>query len=219
VLRGLLWRVCFRRKLRPHHVTGDTTYGTAENIVAVEDAGIRAYFPLADWDRTRYDGPSRFAYDAARDEFRCPEGHPLRRHTAKFGAQAVVYRADPATCNACPVKAACTASDRGRTVRRSFFTAYLERVREHHRTPGYEKSMGKRKVWIEPLFAEAKDWHGLRRFRLRGLDNVNIEGLLIAAGENLKRFLAAAGSGRRHAPCGSLVALPEPPLRGAVATG
>jgi transposase len=211
-LRDLLWRVRFRRKLRPRQVTGDTTYGTAENIVAVEDAGIRAYFPLADWDRTRYYGPSRFAYDAARDEFRCPEGHPLRRHTAKFGVQATVYRADPATCNACPVKAACTASDRGRTVQRSFSAAYLERVREYHRTPGYEKSMRKRQVWIEPLFAEAKDWHGLRRFRLRGLDNVNIEGLLIAAGQNLKRFLAATGWGRRHAPCGSLVALPKPPL-------
>jgi transposase len=45
-MRDLLWRVCFRWKLRPRQVTGDTTYGTTENIVAVEDAGIRAYFPL-----------------------------------------------------------------------------------------------------------------------------------------------------------------------------
>ena len=46
---------------------------------------------------------------------------------------------------------------------------------------------------VEPLFAEAKLWHGLRRFRRRGLENVNIEGLLIAAGQNLKRFLAVTG--------------------------
>ena len=58
-----------------------------------------------------------------------------------------------------------------------------------------------------PLFAEAKQWHGLGRFRLRGLANVNVEGLLVAAGQNLKRFLAATGWGRRRAPCGSLVAL------------
>ncbi len=50
-LRDLLWRVCFRRKLRPGQVTGDTTYGTVENIVAVEDAGIRAFIPLPDFDR------------------------------------------------------------------------------------------------------------------------------------------------------------------------
>ena len=40
---------------------------------------------------------------------------------------------------------------------------------------------------------------------------MNIQGLLIAAGQNLKRFLAATGWGRRHAPCGSLVALPREP--------
>lgn len=69
--------------------------------------------------------------------------------------------------------------------------------------------MRKRQVWVEPLFAEAKAWHGLRRLRLRGLENANIQGLLIAAGQNLKRFLAAGGWGKRHAPCGSLVSLPR----------
>jgi hypothetical protein len=68
--------------------------------------------------------------------------------------------------------------------------------------------MRKRQVWVEPLFAEAKEWHGLRRLRLRRLENANIEGLLIAVGQNLKRLLAATGWGRRHGPCGSLLALP-----------
>ena len=58
--------------------------------------------------------------------------------------------------------------------------------------------MRKRQVWVEPLFAEAKDWHGLRRFRLRGLEKVNSEALLIAAGQNLKRLLSrGAGDGAR----------------------
>ena len=64
--------------------------------------------------------------------------------------------------------------------------------------------MRKRKVWLEPLFAEAKQWHGLRQFRLRGLQNVNMEGLLVAAGQNLKRWLSATGRGHRHGPTGSL---------------
>jgi hypothetical protein len=59
------------------------------------------------------------------------------------------------------------------------------------------------------LFGEAKDWHGLRRFRLRGLEKVNMEGLRVAAGQNLKRWLAARGWGRRLAPCGSLLARPR----------
>ena len=44
--------------------------------------------------------------------------------------------------------------------------------------------------------------HGLRRFRLRGLAKVNIEGLLVATGQNLKRLLKAWGWGRRPYPVG-----------------
>jgi hypothetical protein len=83
----------------------------------------------------------------------------------------------------------------------------------YHATEAYKKAIRKRQVWVEPLFAEAKEWHGLRRLRLRGLMNANIQGLLIAAGQNLKRFLAASGWGRRHAPCGSLLVLPREPER------
>ena len=90
---------------------------------------------------------------------------------------------------------------------RSFYEEYLDRVRGYHATEAYKKALRKRQVWVEPLFAEAKLWHGLRRFRLRGLENVNIQGLLIAAGQNLKRWLAVSGWGRRHALCGSLVAV------------
>ncbi len=209
-MRDLLWRVCFRWKLRPGQVTGDTTYGTVENIVAVEDAGIRAFFPLPDFDRrTPYFGKSAFTYDTVSDAYRCPQGQLLSRRKTKYTEEEVVYRADAATCNACPVKPQCTASDHGRTVHRSFYADYLDRVRGYHETEAYKKAMRNRQVWVEPLFAEAKEWHGLRRLRLRGLLNANIQGLLIATGQNLKRFLAATGWGRRHAPCGSLLALPR----------
>jgi transposase len=205
-----LRRVRFRWRVRPERVVADTTYGTIENIQALEDAGIRAYVPLADWDRTPYYGISQFTYDPEHDVYHCPQGHALTRYTAKHTEQAVVYRAQPATCNACPVKAACTASDRGRTVQRPFGADYLERVRGYHATEAYQKAMRKRKVWPEPLFGEAKQWHGLRQFRLRGLAKVNMEGLLIAAGQNLKRWLAATGWGRRHGPTGSLAASVAP---------
>jgi len=77
-------------------------------------------------------------------------------------------------------------------------------VKAHHHRPAFQKAMRKRSVWVEPLFAEAKQWHGLRQFRLRGLHNVNIQGLLVASGQNLKRYLAARGWGRRSGPTGSL---------------
>ena len=87
------------------------------------------------------------------------------------------------------------------------YAEYLDRVRAYHQTPAYEKAMAKRKVRVEPLFGEAKDWHGLGRFRLRGLWKVNSEALLIATGQNLKRLLRQRGWGRRPWPNGT----PEAP--------
>lgn len=114
-----------------------------------------------------------------------------------------VYEAPAATCRACALKAQGTTSQRGRRVGRSLNEDELDRVRGYHATEPYARAMRKRKVWVEPLFAEAKDWHGLRRFRLRGLENVNIQAHLIAAGQNLKRLLSRWGWGRRPWPNGA----------------
>jgi transposase len=204
----MLWRTRFRWQVRPRQVTGDTTYGTVENIVALEDQDIRAYVPLPNFDeRTPFYGASHFTYDPDRDEYRCPQDHALRRSHAKYTEGVVVDQAEAATCNACPLKAACTESSRGRQVRRSLYAEYLERVRAYHQTAAYEKAMAKRKVWVEPLFGEAKDWHSLRRFRLRRLWKVNAEALLIATGQNLKRLLRKRGWGRRPWPNGAPEAL------------
>ena len=130
-----------------------------------------------------------------------------------------LYQAPTVTCNACLLKAQCTGSAKGRQVKRSFDEPYVERVGGYHATEAHKMAMRKRQVWVEPLFAEAKEWHGLRRFRLRGRVNVNIKGLLVAAGQNLKRFLAATGRGRRQAPCGSLLALLRESWRPSVVFG
>ena len=205
-----LRRVIFRWQVQPERVVADTTYGTVENIRQLEAMGIRAYVPLPDFDgRTPFFGKGRFTYDAEHDEYRCPAGQSLRRRKAKYTEGVVVYQAEAPTCNACPLKAQCTASDRGRQVRRAFDEDCLDRVRADHATPAYQKAMRKRQVWVEPLFGEAKQWHGLRQFRLRGLKQVNMEGLLVAAGQNLKRWLAATGWGRRYGPAGRLI-LPSP---------
>jgi hypothetical protein len=83
----------------------------------------------------------------------------------------------------------------GRQIKRSLDEAYLEIVRGYRPTAAYQKAMRKRQEWVEPLFAEATAWHGLRPLRLWGLLNANFQGLLIAAGQNLKRFFAATGWG------------------------
>jgi hypothetical protein len=50
------------------------------------------------------------------------------------------------------------------------------------------------------FYLKAKEWHHLHKFRLRGPEKVNVEGQLIAAGQNFKRWLKATGWGRRTVP-------------------
>ncbi len=200
----LLWCTQFRWKIRPHQVTGDTTYGTLDIIQAVEDAHIRAYMPLAEpGERNSLLGIHQFLYDAEQDIYTCPQGEPLAYHYTRHVMNVRVYRADAETCNRCPLKIQCTTSFQGRTIHRNLRDQYTEHVRAYHQTEAYEKAMGKRKVWIEPLFAEAKQWHGLRRFRLRRLWKVNCEALITASGQNIKRLLQKRGWGRRPVPTGT----------------
>ena len=209
----LLWWSRFRWKLRPRQITGDTKYGTVANIAAIEGQCIRAYVPLS--EAGRRPGlfvEQDFAYDAATDTYRCPAGQHWRFLSQCQAKQRRIYAAPAGVCRTCVLRPQCTTSSRGRRVGRGLHERDRDRVRGYHDTETYAKAMRKRKVWVEPLFAEAKDWHGLRRFRLRGLEKVNSEALLVAAGQNLKRLLSWRGWGRRPFPTGAAgIALPACP--------
>lgn len=203
----LLWRVRFRWKLWPRQFTGDTTYGTAEIVTALEQQRILPYVPLPNFDqRTEVFGQRDFRYDAEHDLYICPAGAQLRVLPSGCTDQFKQYRAKASVCNACPLKSQCTTSNTGRKLSRHVAEEAFERVRAFHQTDAYKKAMNKRKVWVEPLFAEAKDWHGMRRYRLRLLWRVNIEALMCAAGQNLKRLLKKRGWRRRPFPAEALYA-------------
>ncbi len=76
----MLFRSTFRWGLRPRSVTGDAAYGTRENLIAIEKAGIRAYAALADQQkRTALFTIEDFVYVAEKDVYTCPRGETLRR--------------------------------------------------------------------------------------------------------------------------------------------
>ena len=197
----LVWRACFRWKLRPRQITGDTKYGTVDNLTAIEGQRIHAYIPLSKaGQRAGRFGDTDFTYDAANNVYQCPGQATLTFISEGARTQRRIYQAPAATCRACALRDQCTTSTRGRRISRSLDEDMLERVRGYQETDAYANALRKRQVWVEPLFAEAKQWHGLRRFRLRGLTKVNGVALLIATGQNLKRLLSARGWGRRPWP-------------------
>jgi transposase len=203
----LVFRTRFRWKLWPRQVTGDKKYGSEENLVAIEHQGIHAYIPIADVDhRTEFFSIEAFTYDAERDVYVCPAGKELQFCQRQTTERSRRYRARAKDCNHCPLKAKCTTSTQGRSLCRSVDEACLERVHAYQQTEPYKKALRKRQVWVEPLFAEGKDWHGMRRFRLRRLWRVNCEALIRAAGQNLKRLLKKHGWGRHPFPVEALCA-------------
>jgi len=210
----LLWRTSFRWKIAPRQVTGDTAYGTTENIAAVERAGIRAYVPLTGAGKARpYFSKEEFAYDPKQDLYQCPAGKVLRPKTFRAARNQILYKTEPGTCDSCSMRPQCTDNNTGRQVLRHRDERYVDRVKSYRGTFAYEKALRKRRVWVEPLFGEAKDWHGLRRFRLRRLEKVNIEALLIASGQNIKRLVAARERGPRKLAQAAVLRPPDPVSR------
>lgn len=142
-----------------------------------------------------------FAYDSEKDLYTCPAGETLRRRGHDHRGGYVRYAAHASACNGCVLKSRCTKGPKERWVSRSLEEEYLERVRAYRGTEAYAKALRKRAVWIEPLFGEAKEWHGSRRFRLRGLEKVNSEALMIASGQTSS---GSWPSGRRRSEEGGV---------------
>jgi hypothetical protein len=67
----------------------------------------------------------------------------------------------------------------------------LVQLRADSRTEDFKTLYATRAPVIEGVFAEAKQWHGLRRAWRRGLAKMRVQCLLIAAVMNFKRLAAA----------------------------
>jgi transposase len=179
-----------RWRLKPKLAVGDAKYGTVPNIVDLEERGIKACLPMSDFSqRNKYYPAKHFHYDRKKDRYICPQGQALTSYARRQTEQVILYRANPKICNFCPVKSECTGSKSGRFIFRSFFQKQLDKAEVYRQTKAYQKAMRKRSMWVEPLFGEAKEFHRLRRFCLRRLLQVNIEGVIVAAGQNLKRLI------------------------------
>ena len=174
--------------------------------------GRRAFVPLTGAGKARpFFSKEEFSYDAEEDFYRCPAGKVLLPRTTSKARRLPIYKAKGGTCEACELKPKCTDNKTGRQVLRYFDEPYVDRVRSYRGTFEYEKALRKRRVWVEALFAEAKDLHhGMRRFRLRPLEKVNAEALVVASGQNVKLLLTF---GARHPRREAQTAALGPPMR------
>ena len=140
-LQDLVWRVCFHWKLRPKRAVGGTTYGTGENIWALEEASLRAFRPLTEFERTSLSfdrqspeqashlfGQKDFTDDPERDQYTCPQGAVLCLRGNSYTTRVNLYQAPTETCPECPVRSRCTDSAEGHKLTRHFDEACRRNV-------------------------------------------------------------------------------------------
>ena len=147
-----------------------------------------------DWEkkgRNGLFGKSGFEYDAGRDAYQCPAGQWLTySDQGKDGHGRHYRRYRTPACTGCPVRARCTRSRAGRSVKRYTGEEYKEAMAIVFQNPRARQVYRQRMAIAEPVHAELRERLGLRRFHRRGLSNVRAEFALYCIAFNLKKALS-----------------------------
>lgn len=133
-------------------------------------------------------GKFKFTYLPEWDVYVCPERCYLcYRTTTTMGYREYVAREN--RCNNCPRRAEClTEKQKFKILRRHVWENYRDEMYQFTHTDKGKKIYARRKETIERSFADAKELHGLRYCRMRGLTNVSEQCLLTAAVQNMKKI-------------------------------
>lgn len=84
------------------------------------------------------------------------------------------YQIEKYECNECPFKSKCIKSYPKKVIRRHMYTDCLEQCRNYRLSEEGKLIYKLCKTTIERVFAEAKENHGLRFTRFRGLKKIEI---------------------------------------------
>jgi hypothetical protein len=175
----------------PEAVCADGAYASGDNAAACEDRQIRLVSPPQPVPKNEagHFTIDQFVYDEAADEFICPAGEQLRsvRKAGEHGHKRT-YRGSPPICRGCALRSFCT-KQAARSLTVGSHHGALMRLRADSQTASFRQLYRRRAPVIEGVFAEAKQWHGLRRAWRRGLAKMRIQCLLIATVINFKRLI------------------------------
>lgn len=181
--------------LMPWGVALDAGYNTAAICHGLTERGIAAVMgykrPHSPKGRLKR---RHFNYDRQRDSYWCPNGQELMYSTTnRIGYRE--YKSKPKHCVECPLRSQCTQSrNHQKVLVRHVWEDDRERIDQNRLTPWGKRLYRRRCETVERSFADAKQLHGHRYARYRGLHRVQAQSLLAAACQNMKkmaRLLAA----------------------------
>lgn len=189
---------------RPGQAVVDGGFTSRENIEIMAEAEVDLIGSLADRsaqteaqmrrrgvDEAFY--PAAFAYEEAKDEFRCPAGKILRRdgQERRRGVIQHRYRASGADCSACAWKERCCPGNaaKGRAIRRAEESPPVRAFIEKMQTPAAKAIYRLRGAIAEFPNAWIKEKIGLRKFRVRGMAKALCETLWACLAYNIAQWI------------------------------
>ncbi|MBZ5524382.1 MAG: IS1182 family transposase [Acidobacteriia bacterium] len=187
----------------PQQVIADGSYTNRSNIVEMEQSHIDLIGPVPDGTaqkETLYQirgvaqefRPEAFALDAAKNCYTCPAGKslPYKKKQVLPGQTKYTYQAAKADCQGCVHKPRCCAqSKNGRSLVRAEDSTEVKKFRAKMETEAAKEIYKKRGAVAEFPHLCIKERFGLRRFSLRGLTKVNLEGMWLALTFNVQQWI------------------------------
>jgi len=170
----------------------DAGYSTAGIAKGLEDRAIQGVIGYSrPTHREGFLHKRDFVYDRDIDGYRCPQGQFLPyRTTNRDGYRQ--YHSDPAICRSCRLLASCTSSaNMTKVVTRHVWQDAKERINANRLTDWGKRLYKRRKETVERSFADAKQLHGHRYARFRGIVAMTEQCLLAAAVQNMKKIAQA----------------------------
>jgi transposase len=175
------------------HVGLDAGYFTAALCKGIEDRnlyGVMGY--RRPTHKKGYFYKNQYVYDETQDIYTCPQGQKVfYRTTTREGYRQ--YHSDKNVCQNCPDLTRCTNSqNHTKVITRHVWEDSKDRINEHRLTDKGKILYARRKETVERSFADAKQLHGYRYAQFRGKHKVQMQCLMTAAAQNMKKIALMA---------------------------
>ena len=133
-----------------------------------------------------------YIYDELNDQYTCPAGQIiLYKTTSREGYRH--YQSNPKICANCPLIDRCTRNaNKVKTITRHVWEDSKERVNQNRLTDKGKVIYARRKETVERSFADAKQLHGYRYAQFRGRSKVQMQCLMVANAQNMKKIALMA---------------------------
>ncbi len=167
----------------------DSGYNTAAICKGLADRNIYGVMPYKrPMGRPGMIKKRDFIYDEHYDCYLCPEGQVLNYSTTNREGRNE-YKSDPAICAQCPRLKECTQSrNHQKVIHRHIWEKHCETVNNHRYEERGKRIYKRRKETVERSFADAKELHGHRYARFRGINKVQEQCLMAACAQNIKKI-------------------------------